>query len=117
MSKPARITEAQVLEALKAVTDPEKAKDVVTLNMIRDVNIDGGKVSLTLVFTDKGCANKSEIENSTRKAVNDIPGVEEVTVRPVTEVQEEDVFKGRQPIPGVKHTIAVASGKGGVGKS
>jgi ATP-binding protein involved in chromosome partitioning len=117
LSKPARITEAQVLEALKAVTDPEKAKDVVTLNMIRDVNIDGGKVSLTLVFTDKGCANKSEIENSTRKAVNDIPGVEEVTVRPLTEVQEKDVFKGRQPIPGVKHTIAVASGKGGVGKS
>jgi ATP-binding protein involved in chromosome partitioning len=117
LSKSAQISEAQVLEALKGVMDPELGKDLVTLNMIRNVRIDGSKVAFTLVLTSGACPMKKEIEDAARKAVGDIPGVEEVRVEPTTEAPAKDIFKGRQPIPGVKNTIAVASGKGGVGKS
>ncbi|MFQ5465785.1 MAG: iron-sulfur cluster carrier protein ApbC [Thermodesulfobacteriota bacterium] len=117
MTKAAAITEAQVLDALRAVIDPELGKDLVTLNMIRDVVVEGTNVRFKLLLTSAACPLKEEIETGARKAVEAIPGVETVIVETGAEVPKSKQIPGKAPIPGVKNTIAVASGKGGVGKS
>ncbi|MBZ0220746.1 MAG: iron-sulfur cluster carrier protein ApbC [Candidatus Methylomirabilis sp.] len=111
------ITEAVVLDALRSVMDPELGKDLVTLNMIRDVKVEGGKVSFTLMLTTMACPLKKELEANSVNAVKAIPGVTEVSVTTGAEVPKSKEVSGKAPIPGVKNTIAVASGKGGVGKS
>ncbi len=111
------VTESQVLEALKGVMDPELNKDLVTLNMIRNVKVDGAKVSFDLILTTHACPLKKELENSAREAVEKIPGVEEVVVNVGAEVPKGKGLPKKEAIAGVKNTIAVASGKGGVGKS
>ena len=117
MTTTVRITEAQVLEALKGVMDPELKKDLVSLNMIRNVKVEGPKVSFDLVLTTQACPLKKELESAAREAVKKIPGVEEVVVTVGAEVPKGKSLPQREPIKGVKNTIAVASGKGGVGKS
>ena len=117
MAQSAQVTEKQILDALRGVQDPELDKDLVSLNMIKNLRIEGDKVSFTLEFTSGACPMKKEIEDAAKKAVGNVPGVEEVWVEPTSKAPAKDPFKGRKPIPGVKHTIAVASGKGGVGKS
>ncbi len=112
-----RVTQSQVLDALKKVMDPELGKDLVTLNMIRNIRIDGGKVRFSLVLTTPACPLKKELEEGARKAVEALPGVEEVTVDVSSEVPKAKRVPQKEPIEGVKNTIAVASGKGGVGKS
>lgn len=111
------ITEAVVLDALRGVMDPELGKDLVTLNMIRDVKVEGGKVSFTLMLTTMACPLKKELEANSVNAVKAIPGVTEVSVTTGAEVPKSKGVPGKAPIPGVRNTIAVASGKGGVGKS
>ncbi len=116
MEKP-ELTQAQVLDALKKVMDPELGKDLVTLNMIRNIRIDGGRVSFSLVLTTPACPLKKELEENARKAVEAIPGVKEVVVNVSSEVPRTKRTPQKEPIEGVRNTIAVASGKGGVGKS
>ncbi len=117
MSDTTQITQAHILSALRKVMDPELNKDLVTLNMIRNIRIDGSKVTFNLVLTTQACPLKKELEESARKAVLEIPGVEEVVVEVSAEVPRAKRLPEKTPIKGVKHTIAVASGKGGVGKS
>lgn len=117
MAKAARITEAQVLDALRKVMDPELGKDLVALNMIRDVLIEGSNVRFNLMLTTMACPLKKELETNARNAVLGIPGVGEVIVTTGAEVPHSKKMPDKAPIPGVKNTIAVASGKGGVGKS
>jgi ATP-binding protein involved in chromosome partitioning len=109
-------TREQVVEALKSVLDPEIGKDLVTLNMVKDVTVDGGKARVAVELTTPACPLKSKIEGDVRAAVVAVPGVSEVVVDFTANVRGA---KGPadDPIPGVKNTIAVASGKGGVGKS
>jgi ATP-binding protein involved in chromosome partitioning len=111
------ITEAQVLEALGAVMDPELGKDLVTLNMIKDVVIEGTNVKFRLVLTTSACPLKKVLEDNAREAVEAIDGVSTVLVEVGAEVPRSKGLPDKKPIPGVKNTIAVASGKGGVGKS
>ncbi|MCC6503403.1 MAG: iron-sulfur cluster carrier protein ApbC [Deltaproteobacteria bacterium] len=113
----AHITEAQVLSALGKVMDPELGKDLVTLNMIKDVKIDGTKVSFNLVLTTMACPLKKELEANCVNAVKAIPGVTEVNLTTGAQVPKSKQLPDKMAIPGVKNTIAVASGKGGVGKS
>jgi ATP-binding protein involved in chromosome partitioning len=113
----ANITESQVLAALGKVMDPELGKDLVTLNMIKDVLIDGTKVSFNLVLTTMACPLKKELEANCVNAVKSIPGVTEVSLTTGAQVPQSKHLPDKMPIPGVKNTIAVASGKGGVGKS
>ncbi|MEE9614093.1 MAG: iron-sulfur cluster carrier protein ApbC [Thermodesulfobacteriota bacterium] len=113
----ADITQAQVLEALGTVMDPDLGKDLVTLNMIRNVRIDGGTVAFSLVLTTSACPLKKELEDSSRKAALTVPGVEKVDIEVTSEVPQGKKMPDKAPIPGVRNTIAVASGKGGVGKS
>ena len=117
MANPSKITEAQVLDALRAVMDPELGKDLVTLNMIRNVKIEGTGVSFNLVLTTMACPLKKELETNARNAVAAIPGVTKVTLTTGAEVPQSKKLPEKNAIPGVKNTIAVASGKGGVGKS
>ncbi len=117
------VAEREVLEALRQVIDPELGKDLVSLNMVRDVKVEGGEVSFRLILTSSACPLKRELEENARKAVMAIPGVERVNIEVGAEPPphhghpQKGELPPREPIPGVRYTIAVASGKGGVGKS
>lgn len=107
-----------VRAALSRVMDPELGKDLVALNMVRHVAVSGGDVSLDLVLTTPACPRKAEMQAAVEGAVRAIPGVTSVEVRVSADVQAaKDPMEGRRPIEGVRNVLAVASGKGGVGKS
>jgi ATP-binding protein involved in chromosome partitioning len=112
----ADITKNNVIDALRNVDDPDLHKDLVTLNMIDNVEVDGINVSFDVVLTTPACPLKDKIKNDCIEAVKkDIPNVGEINIKLTSKVTSQ--FGGENIIPGVKNTIAVASGKGGVGKS
>ena len=116
------ITEEAVLQALRTVQDPGAGEDIVSLGLVQGMTIQDGRVSFTLQFTTQPAVAKAQIHSQARKVVAALAGVSDVKVamgggtqaagRPApAEPPKEDL------IPEVKHTIAVSSGKGGVGKS
>lgn len=111
------ITEEQVLQALRAVKDPDLHKDIVTLNMIRDMAVCGGIVSFRFVLTTPACPVRDQLKFEAEKAVMGIAGVERVEVNMDAEVPKARGVIDKSEIAGIKHIIAVSSGKGGVGKS
>jgi ATP-binding protein involved in chromosome partitioning len=110
------ISETQVLEALSKVQEPELHKDLVSLNMIRDITIQGDQVSFTVMLTTPACPLKSQIERESREAVAAIPGVAKVEVKLDADVPTDGRQRGLLDLP-IRNAIAIASGKGGVGKS
>lgn len=110
------VTEVQVLEALKSVQDPDLHRDIVSLGFVKDIAIDGGRVTFTVELTTPACPVKDQLQEQCRVVVGGLPGVEEVQVD-MTAVVRTRSTEQEDLIPGVKHTIAIASGKGGVGKS
>jgi ATP-binding protein involved in chromosome partitioning len=111
------ITEAVVLSALRAVKDPDLHKDVVALNMIRDVKVCGGLISFRFVLTTPACPVRDQLKFEAQKAVMAIPGVEQVEVRMEAEVPKARGNVDKAAVEGINHIVAVSSGKGGVGKS
>ncbi|MFY7879831.1 MAG: Mrp/NBP35 family ATP-binding protein [Lacibacter sp.] len=111
------MTQEQVLEALKNVQEPDLGKDLVTLNMIRDIEIDGNRVSFTVVLTTPACPMKEHMGNACKNAIKLLVNKEaEVQVNFTSNTSSNR--KGNESVlPGVKNIIAVVSGKGGVGKS
>ncbi len=105
-----------VLSALSKVNDPELHKDLVTLNMIHDLEIKGDTVNFTIVLTTPACPLKGRIEKDAREAVLTVPGVKTVNVKFDSNVPNDGRMRGLMQLP-VRNAIAVASGKGGVGKS
>ncbi len=120
------ITERDVIEVLKTVNDPELGRSLVELGMIRKVEIEGDKVKVTVALTIAGCPMKKRIVEDVKNAVQTL-GVREVEVELTTMTHEEreKIFgkkKAKQvsekkALKDVRHIIAVASGKGGVGKT
>ena len=109
------ITRESVLKALSHVDDPDLKKDLVTLGMIEDLVI-GGDISFTLVLTTPACPMKDMMVNACKTAIRMMvdPNIE---VKVTTTSRVKGSIPLSETLPGVKHVIAVASGKGGVGKS
>jgi ATP-binding protein involved in chromosome partitioning len=110
------VTVDQVLNSLKKVVDPELHKDIVSMGMIKDLSINDGKVGFTLELTTPACPFNSEIEGDVRAAIASL-GVTDLNMRVTAKVMEGRSLSMDELLPGVKNIIAVASGKGGVGKT
>lgn len=111
-----KIKESDILDALRTVQDPDLKKDLVTLNMIKDIKINDKSVSFTVELTTPACPLKEKIETDCRNAVKEkFPQLEEIRINMTSSV----AFSGfeKKVLSGVKNVIAIASGKGGVGKS
>lgn len=111
------ITKEAVLKALGNVDDPDLGKDLVTLNMVRDVEIDGNNVSFTVVLTTPACPMKEMIEKACINAVQLLVSKDAVVSVKMTSNVNSNRKDNMSVLTGVKNIIAVASGKGGVGKS
>jgi ATP-binding protein involved in chromosome partitioning len=111
------ITKEQVLKALSYVDDPDLGKDLVTLKMVSDINIDGKKVLFTVTLTTPACPLKDAIQRACENAIHHLVDKEaEVQITMTSDVTSRRKDTGKV-LPGVRNIIAVASGKGGVGKS
>jgi ATP-binding protein involved in chromosome partitioning len=116
----ARITESAVLDALRNVKDPDLGKDIVTLGLVRDLHIHEADVSFTLAFTSQPPASKVALHSGATRAVSQIPGAGRVQVKMGSAARPAappGPPASGEFIPEVRHTVAVSSGKGGVGKS
>ncbi len=111
------VSREEVTKALQRVTDPELGKDLVALNMVQEVSVEGDSVSFTLNLTTPACPLRSRIENEARQAVASIAGVKTVEMKVSAQVAATHKADETEMLKGVKNIIAVASGKGGVGKS
>src|ERR671914_2167058 len=106
----------QVLSSLRKVVDPELHKDIVSMGMIKDLSITDGNVSFTLELTTPACPFNDDIERDVRAAMSDI-GIQNLGLKVTARVMEGRAISMDELIPDVKNIIAVASGKGGVGKT
>jgi ATP-binding protein involved in chromosome partitioning len=111
------VSTEQVLEALKVVQDPDLHRDIVSLGFVQNMRIEGGSVAFDVVLTTPACPVKGTLHDQARDAVRRIPGVTDVDVNMTFNVASSRQPQPQQLIPGVRNVIAVASGKGGVGKS
>ncbi|MBK7992959.1 MAG: iron-sulfur cluster carrier protein ApbC [Blastocatellia bacterium] len=112
-----KITEQQVLEALKSVKEPKLKKDIVSLNFVKDVRICGGIIGFRLVVATPSQTLQQELEEQARQAVLKVPGAQRAEIRTELDVPKGKAIGDRESVVGVKNIIAVSSGKGGVGKS
>lgn len=111
------ITQAAVIDALSNVIEPDLKKDLITLNMVKDIAVNGNKVSFTVVLTTPACPLKDMIHNACENAIKHFVSQDaEVDITMTANVTSK-AGNDRPLLPKVKNIIAVASGKGGVGKS
>ncbi len=110
------VTEEQILNALRVVQDPDLHRDIVTLGFVKDIRICDGSVAFKVELTTPACPVKDLLKAQAEHAVASLPGVERVAVEMTAQVRGRKM-EPQELIPGVRHVIAVASGKGGVGKS
>ena len=107
-----------MLGALAVVVDPDLHRDIVSLGFIKDLAIEGGRVSFTIELTTPACPVKDQMRDQAKAAVSQIPGVTSVEVQMSARVREAvNPEAGRAAPEGVKNIIAVGAGKGGVGKT
>src|SRR6187397_1261810 len=107
-----------ILKALTVVVDPDLRRDIVSLNFVKDVVVDGGRVGFTIELTTPACPVKDQMRDQAVAAVRAVPGISDVKVQLTAKVRSATFSEaGRPPIAGVKNVIAVGAGKGGVGKT
>jgi len=113
-----QLNEANVLEALRKVKDPDLHRDIVSLDFVKELKIDQRTVSFTIELTTPACPVRDELKAASVRAIKEsIDGVEDINVAMTSKVMQHENKQKESVLPGVKNTIAVASGKGGVGKS
>ncbi len=110
------ITKEAVLAALSKVQEPDLKQDLVTLNMIRNVEIENGVVTFAVMLTTPACPFRGKIEKDAKEAVMTIEGVTAVSVKMDSDVPNDGRMRGLVKTP-IRNAIAIGSGKGGVGKS
>lgn len=110
------VTREEVLQALSTIRDPDLGRDVVSLGMVKELEIRDDRVGFTLELTTPACPVKAEFERAAQQAVMALSGVGHVDVRMTSNVRSTNQGAGGL-VPGVKNLVAIASGKGGVGKS
>jgi len=110
------ITKEAILTVLGTVQEPELNDDLVSLNMIRELEIEDGKVSFTVMLTTPACPMRGKIELEAKQAVMSVGGVKSVTIKMDSDVPNDGRMRGLVNMP-IRNAIAVGSGKGGVGKS
>jgi len=111
-----QITEEAVLKALSTVQEPDLGQDLVTLNMVSNIEIEDGNVSFVVMLTTPACPFRVKIERDSKQAVMAIEGVKNVVVKMDSDVPNDGRMRGLVKMP-IRNAIAVGSGKGGVGKS
>src|SRR5690606_17876367 len=110
------VNEKDILQALSTVLDPDIRRDLVSLNMIRDVKVEGESISFTVVLTTPACPLKEQIRRDCMEAVHRVAGKDaRIDINITSSVTS--VRNNAPLLPGVKNIVPVASGKGGVGKS
>ncbi len=111
------VTEKEVLDALSVIMDPDLGKDIVSLGFVKNIVIEGGTVRFTIELTTPACPVKERFREEAVKLVGALHGVEKVEVEMTSQVAGQSRPLIENLLPSVKNVIAVASGKGGVGKS
>ena len=106
-----------LVDALRVVQDPDLHKDIVTLNMVREMTFEKGTAAFQLVLTTPACPMKEHLENECRKALLAVPGVQAVEIDTRSEVAKRMSPESADILTDVKNVLFVGSGKGGVGKS
>jgi len=111
-----KLNKESVIEKLRTVIDPELNRDLVSLKMIKDVIVKDGNVSLSVVLTTPACPLKNQIQSDVRSAISKLEGVNDIKINMTANFPHDKAIqdKGNQSI---KNIVAIASGKGGVGKS
>lgn len=110
------ITKDAVLKALSTVDEPDLHKDLVTLNMVHNLEIQDDTVSFTIMLTTPACPFRAKLERDSKQAVMAVEGVRNVIVKMDSDVPNDGRMRGLVKMP-IRNAIAVGSGKGGVGKS
>ena len=117
-SKSSSISEEQILNALKVVRDPDLHKDIVTLGFVKNVEIKNTDVAFTIELTTPACPVRDELKAQSEQAVRkSFPEIKNIAIEMTSNVRSSGMKSPQEILPLVKNTIAVASGKGGVGKS
>ena len=110
-------SEQEILEALKKVEDPDLHRDIVSLGFVQDINVSDGRVALRIELTTPACPVREELKTQAEQAVLALSGVNQVDVTMDAKVRSSGPTGSARPVEGVRNIIAIASNKGGVGKS
>jgi len=116
----ARVSQAAVLEALRPIVDPDFSQSIVDLGFVKNIAVDGSSVSFEIELTTPACPVKAEFEKAARERVLGLDGVFDVHVTMTSNTRGRATVAGEPAgdgLPGIANVVAVASGKGGVGKS
>ena len=112
------LSEERILDVLRVVKDPDLHRDIVGLGFVKNIAITGNDVRLTIELTTPACPVRDELKDAAVKALRDgIAGIGKIDVTMASNVTQRTMPQHAEMLPGVRNTIAVASGKGGVGKS
>ncbi|MFQ3610658.1 MAG: Mrp/NBP35 family ATP-binding protein [Fimbriimonadales bacterium] len=110
------LTRDQVLDALRQIIDPDLHRDIVSLGFVKDVTLCDGAVKVVIELTTPACPVKDQMKAEAERLLAALPGVTAVNVEMTAQVRTRPMDP-QDLLPGVKHVVAIASGKGGVGKS
>ena len=111
------ITEEQILTALKTVKDPDLHRDIVSLGFVKNIKIKDGNIHFDLELTTPACPVKDQLKQECESKIQNLPGVSSVEISMTSQVRSRPEFGTSAVLPRVRNVVAIASGKGGVGKS